>query len=428
MPLRQPSVDGAPSAWSKLRAAKSHADETRLTEKVKALNDVLRDQEDIPTASSHDGQPRRGSVGWDGLANAAQKRREREQPTHINFLELAANPLGNLSFSAAHAPVEPPRQVMERNFTKRMRSRFDKGRCSIVGWETALQQGEFTKHLKMHISSRWGGGGESKRGWCSVIDPRKTRWVGYQDGASMIALIFTALVTPFEVAFVPPCGPTSGWLWWANRLVDIVFSFDIVLQFRMAYATVREGQGHVYEFDQKKIVWHYLRGWFVPDFFTTSLSLIDFTSMADSCGSASELAAECANGGGADGGAALWAQVKVLRVIRVVRLVKVVRILRASRLVARWETRVSINYAALALLRATLVVLLFLHWSACVWSLQVGFFGGGMHATYGGETRTRAAPRPPFAARAGFLTLLVTSTPAAAGGWARAATACPSAR
>ena len=49
-------------------------------------------------------------------------------------------------------------------------------------------------------------------------------------------------------------------------------------------------------------------------------------------------------------------QVKVLRVVRVVRLVKLVRILRASSLVAKWETRVSINYAAVSLLRATLIV------------------------------------------------------------------------
>ena len=82
---------------------------------------------------------------------------------------------------------------------------------------------------------------------------------------------------------------------------------------------------------------------------------------------------------------AVLGQIKVLRVIRVVRLVKLIRIFRSSSLVAKWETRVSINYAAVSLIRATLIVLFFLHWSACVWGLQVGFFGGGMESTWLGE-------------------------------------------
>ena len=42
---------------------------------------------------------------------------------------------------------------------------------------------------------------------------------------------------------------------------------------------------------------------------------------------------------------------KVFRIIRVLRLIKLVRLVRASRLISRWETKVSINYAALALVR-----------------------------------------------------------------------------
>lgn len=80
-------------------------------------------------------------------------------------------------------------------------------------------------------------------------------------------------------------------------------------------------------------------------------------------------------------------QLKVLRVVRVLRLVKVVRLLRASRLVSRWETRVAINYSAIALIRATLLVFIFLHWSACIWSAQLGFFGGGLDQTWLGVGR-----------------------------------------
>ena len=43
-------------------------------------------------------------------------------------------------------------------------------------------------------------------------------------------LAFTALVTPFEVAFMPDEGPTRP-IFWINRVVDTTFVIDIVLQF-----------------------------------------------------------------------------------------------------------------------------------------------------------------------------------------------------
>ena len=82
-------------------------------------------------------------------------------------------------------------------------------------------------------------------------------------------------------------------LWYLNRFVDIIFVFDIILQFFVAYMTVRDA-GRVYEFNHRKIVRHYLRTWFVPDLFTTCLSAIDFAS--DSCESAQQAAEACARG------------------------------------------------------------------------------------------------------------------------------------
>jgi len=211
-----------------------------------------------------------------------------------------------------------------------------------------------------------------------VIDPRSSKWIGYVDGASLLALSFTALVTPYEVAFVKACSTSE--LWYFNRLVDVIFVVDIILQFFLAYIRHDNEEGRVYESNHRKIVRHYLRGWFVPDLFTTSLSAIDFAS--DSCGTAEDALENCSLGSDSSDTTTVLAQIKVLRVIRVVRLVKLIRLLRASSLVAKWETRVSINYAAISLLRATLIVLFFLHWSACLWGLQVGFFGGGMESTW----------------------------------------------
>lgn len=46
-----------------------------------------------------------------------------------------------------------------------------------------------------------------------------------------VALLFTAAITPFEVAFLGEAESPSDWLWILNRLVDIVFLGDIFLNF-----------------------------------------------------------------------------------------------------------------------------------------------------------------------------------------------------
>ena len=59
-----------------------------------------------------------------------------------------------------------------------------------------------------------------------VIDPRRARWLPYWDGVTVVALAFTALVTPYEVAFIPP---GEAVLFTINRVVDCAFLIDLVL-------------------------------------------------------------------------------------------------------------------------------------------------------------------------------------------------------
>ena len=63
-----------------------------------------------------------------------------------------------------------------------------------------------------------------------------------------------------------------------------------------------------------------------------------------------------------------------VRLLRVLRLFKLLRLLRASRLFRRWETRISINYGLLTMMRCVAYVLLCLHWMACAWTLQTTLF------------------------------------------------------
>lgn len=55
-----------------------------------------------------------------------------------------------------------------------------------------------------------------------LIDPRRTRWMTWWDITVMMALLFTAIVTPVEVAFIPPGGACVTPLFAVNRLVDTV--------------------------------------------------------------------------------------------------------------------------------------------------------------------------------------------------------------
>ena len=77
-------------------------------------------------------------------------------------------------------------------------------------------------------------------------------------------------------------------------------------------------------------------------------------------------------------------RLKALRVIRCTRLAKLTRLLRASRMLKRWETRVSINYAVLGLCRSLVYYLMLAHWSACALVLPTTFYGD-IHETWVGK-------------------------------------------
>ena len=142
------------------------------------------------------------------------------------------------------------------------------------------------------------------------------------------------------------------WLFILNRLVDVTFLTDLILNFFMAYTIgQQDGNGARWETNLDHIRRHYLRGWFSIDFLSTLVSIFDIISYSRE--DADELS-----------------RVKALRLLRVLRLIKLLRLLRGLRLFQRWETRLSIDYGMLQLVNAMCTVLIFSHWSACLWMLQ----------------------------------------------------------
>ena len=97
------------------------------------------------------------------------------------------------------------------------------------------------------------------------------RW----DIAVILCLLFTALVTPYEVAFLDTALDDS--LFAVNRLVDLVFVKDICLQFFLK-VQVSTKQGTVLIKDQRSIVRRYLKGWFTVDFLACSYGVLWFPS------------------------------------------------------------------------------------------------------------------------------------------------------
>ena len=185
-----------------------------------------------------------------------------------------------------------------------------------------------------------------------VIDPRRSPAFAWWDGITVIALIFTALVTPYEVAFLPPSADALDPMFLINRAVDGVFLCDIILQFFLMQM-VSDKYGDRWIANQQVLIRRYLSGWFVIDIFSTAISAVDILAVTSTESGVSKL--------------------KVLRVVRVLRLIKLMRLLRGSRILSRWESKVSINYAAMSLARVVLLLMLSIHWAACAWALGSSF-------------------------------------------------------
>lgn len=159
----------------------------------------------------------------------------------------------------------------------------------------------------------------------------------------IVLLIFTATVTPFEVAFLEPSWDA---LFFINRVVDAMFLVDLIINFFTPYYNINEG-GFVIE--RWKMAKHYLTGWFTIDL----VSILPFDTVG------LVLNNDDIN------------QLKVFRIIRLARLAKLLRVLRSSRIFKRWESRIGMQYSTMTMIKWTVFVLMLCHWLACLWHLVI---------------------------------------------------------
>ena len=155
-----------------------------------------------------------------------------------------------------------------------------------------------------------------------LVDPRKSKFIGYWDSVTGLALVFTAIVTPWEVAFAAPPTKFIESMFLFNRFIDSIFLADMVLQFMLIYHVPANGsEAARWEDNPRKIARHYLCTWFFLDL----ISILPFDILSIVVGEA-------------------LAKLKIVRLFRLMRLIKLIRLIRASRMFKRWETRMAIDY------------------------------------------------------------------------------------
>lgn len=168
----------------------------------------------------------------------------------------------------------------------------------------------------------------------------------FWDPVILVLLLVTATLTPYEVAFLEDVSEDLDILWWLNRVIDIAFVVDMVLQFFIVkWMSPRQ------RFTQslRETSWVYVRGWLLIDF----LSVFPWEFVGGMLNDESVQS------------------LSLLRVIRLFRLLKLVRLLRASRILKRWEADMELRYSVMHLCYFLLLCMTVSHWLACLWRLSV---------------------------------------------------------
>jgi len=175
-----------------------------------------------------------------------------------------------------------------------------------------------------------------------IIDPNDSYVLNVWDILVASLLITTALVAPFETAFLPL---NLNSLMMFDCVVDTVFIIDLFLQFFIAYSDPVHPERLVK--DQKRVVKHYLATWFTVDF--VSALPLEFYRLVMST--------------------TKWCMVLIpgLEHLEIIRLIRLLRLTRLARLFGRWHTSFGFSYANLSLAKFLAAVLLCCHWMACLW-------------------------------------------------------------
>eukprot|EP00418_Pyrodinium_bahamense_P024826 CAMPEP_0179133262 /NCGR_PEP_ID=MMETSP0796-20121207/63366_1 /TAXON_ID=73915 /ORGANISM="Pyrodinium bahamense, Strain pbaha01" /LENGTH=720 /DNA_ID=CAMNT_0020832221 /DNA_START=20 /DNA_END=2182 /DNA_ORIENTATION=+ len=180
-----------------------------------------------------------------------------------------------------------------------------------------------------------------------LIHPRSTS-VKYWDSVVALALMFVGIVAPYEMVFLS----SVDWAVFAvNRVVDLIFILDIVLQFFLKVEIQRPHRGGTIMLkDPVTLRMRYLKSWFFVDV----VSVIPFDVL--------NLVLHKSDG--------FWQKAKILRGIKMLRLAKLLRVLRTWRILQRWQNAFSMQVSTQKFIKFCMILVLISHWMACLWGLS----------------------------------------------------------
>lgn len=174
-----------------------------------------------------------------------------------------------------------------------------------------------------------------------------TKFMKNWDILMITLLMFTAVVTPFEVGFLQVHWTEP--LFWVNRLVDFGFICDMCINFFLAYFSDEEGK---YITDLNRIQRKYMCSWFPIDLVSVlPFDVLSFTMPA---------------------GGENMKQLKILRIVRLLRLIKLLRILKSAKVLKRIQNMMGLTFTTVAMIKFLASIVSCLHWSACAWNIMAG--------------------------------------------------------
>jgi potassium voltage-gated channel Eag-related subfamily H protein 7 len=174
-----------------------------------------------------------------------------------------------------------------------------------------------------------------------LVSPGSKRFARWQ-GTIALLLVFTAIVTPFEVAFLEM--KIDG-LFWVNRVVDLCFMMDMLLAF-FTPVEVQTQNGIKWTVKHREIASVYLKGWFPIDVIAIfPFDVITVSSSSDT------------------------SNLKVLRIIRCARLVKLIKLGKGSAIMKIFIREHGIRNSTLQLTKFAVMMLVSTHWMGCLWML-----------------------------------------------------------
>lgn len=177
-----------------------------------------------------------------------------------------------------------------------------------------------------------------------VVNPRH-RYVQYWDLNTLILLVFTCLVTPYEIAYMDgQRGVNVEILFWVNQYINLSFVFDMLIICLSPF----EGEDRQWVVDKKEIFWRYLKSMFLIDLM--SIAPFDIIERLHAGGQSTD---DIGN-------------LKAFRVLKLFRLLKVLRIFRGLRIVREHESDFAVDYQALNISMLLVVLLVTAHWIACL--------------------------------------------------------------